>query len=127
MHLAGLAALGADLRIEHGCVVARAQRLVGTELSLCGPHGPTVTGTANVLCAAVLAKGITIIRGAAREPEIVDLGSFLNAMGARVRGMGTSTLRIDGVRELGGATYRVIPDRIEAGTLLLAAAITAAR
>jgi UDP-N-acetylglucosamine 1-carboxyvinyltransferase len=123
-HLAGLAALGAELRIERGYVVARARRLVGTELSLTGPNGPTVTGTANVLCAAVLARGKTVIRGAAREPEIVDLGRFLNAIGARIAGLGTSTLRIDGVRELGGTTYRIIPDRIEAGTLLLAAAIS---
>jgi len=123
-HLAGLAALGAKLRIERGYVVARARRLVGTEISLSGPNGPTVTGTANVLCAAVLAKGVTTIRGAAREPEIVDLGHFLNAIGARIVGLGTSTLRIHGVRELGGASYRIIPDRIEAGTILLAAAIS---
>ena len=123
-HLAGLAALGAKLRIERGYVIARAKRLVGTELSLSGPNGPTVTGTANILCAAVLARGKTVIHGAAREPEIVDLGRFLNAIGARVAGLGTSTLRIDGVRELGGTTYRIIPDRIEAGTLLLAAAIS---
>jgi UDP-N-acetylglucosamine 1-carboxyvinyltransferase len=123
-HLAGLAALGAELRIERGYVVARAKRLIGSELSLSGPNGPTVTGTANVLCAAVLARGKTVIRGAAREPEIVDLGHFLNAIGARIAGLGTSTLRIHGVRELGGTTYRIIPDRIEAATLLLAAAIS---
>ncbi len=124
LHLKGLAALGAELRIEHGYVFARARRLVGTEVSLQGPHGPTVTGTANVLCAAVLAKGVTTILGAAREPEIVDLGHFLNALGARVTGLGTPTLRVTGVRELGGTSYRIIPDRIEAATLLLAAAIS---
>ena len=124
LHLAGLAALGAELRIERGYVIARAKRLIGTGISLSGPNGPTVTGTANVLCAAVLARGKTVIRGAAREPEIVDLGRFLNAIGARIAGLGTSTLRIDGVRELGGTTYRIIPDRIEAATLLLAAAIS---
>jgi len=124
LHLGGLTALGAELRIERGRVIARAKRLLGTELSLSGPNGPTVTGTANVLCAAVLARGKTVIHGAAREPEIVDLGRFLNAIDARIAGLGTSTLRIDGVRELGGATYRIIPDRVEAGTLLLAAAIS---
>jgi UDP-N-acetylglucosamine 1-carboxyvinyltransferase len=94
-----------------------------------GPHGPTVTGTANVLSAAVLARGVTTITGAAVEPEIVDLGNFLNSMGARIAGLGTPTIRVTGVDVTGvgglsGTTYRVIPDRIEAATLLLAAAIT---
>jgi len=124
LHLKGLAALGARLRLERGYVVARAKRLVGTTIHLAGPRGPTVTGTANVLSAAVLARGTTVITGAATEPEIVDLGGFLNSMGARIDGLGTSTLRIDGVDELSGTSYRVIPDRIEATTLLLAAAIT---
>jgi len=124
LHLKGLAALGADLRIEHGYVVARARRLVGTTIRLSGPRGPTVTGTANVMTAAVLAKGETTITGAAVEPEIVDLGSLLNRMGARIAGLGTPTLRITGVDQLGGTTHRVIPDRIEAATLLMAAAIT---
>jgi UDP-N-acetylglucosamine 1-carboxyvinyltransferase len=124
LHLKGLAALGARLRIEHGYVVARARRLVGTTIRLSGLCGPTVTGTANVMSAAVLAKGRTTILGAAVEPEIVDLGRFLNRMGARIAGLGTRTLRITGVDGLGGAAYRVIPDRIEAATLLLAAAIT---
>jgi UDP-N-acetylglucosamine 1-carboxyvinyltransferase len=127
LHLKGLAALGADLRIEHGHVVARAPRLVGTTIRLAGPRGPTVTGTANVMTAAVLARGVTIITGAAREPEIVDLGNMLNRMGARIAGLGTATLRIRGVEQLHGATYRVIPDRIEAATLLLAAATTRGR
>ena len=124
LHLKGLAALGADLRLERGCVVGRARRLIGTTIDLGGPRGPTVTGTANVLSAAVLARGTTLIRGAAREPEIVDLGNFLNSLGARIDGLGTSTLEVRGVSELGGTTYRVIADRIEAATLLLAAAIT---
>jgi len=124
LHLNGLAALGADLRIEHGYVVARARRLVGATVRLSGPRGPTVTGTANVLSAAVLAKGQTTILGAAVEPEIVDLGNLLNRMGGRIAGLGTRTLHVTGVDQLGGATYRVIPDRIEAATLLLAAAIT---
>lgn len=124
LHLKGLAALGADLRIEGGYVIAEAKRLRGAAVSLAGAHGPTVTGTANVLSAAVLAEGETTITGAAVEPEIVDLGRLLCRMGARIAGLGTSTLRVAGVRELGGATHRVIPDRIEAATLLMAAAIT---
>jgi len=126
LHLKGLAALGADLRIEHGYVLARARRgrLSGATIDLCGPHGPTVTGTANVLSAAVLARGETTILGAAREPEIVDLGTFLVSLGARITGLGTSTLHVRGVEQLGGGGYRIIPDRIEAATLLLAAAIT---
>jgi UDP-N-acetylglucosamine 1-carboxyvinyltransferase len=124
LHLNGLAALGADISVKHGCVVAHAKRLQGAAIHLSGPQGPTVTGTANVLCAAVLAQGATTITGAAVEPEIVDLGNFLNALGARISGLGESTLHIRGVRELGGAAHRVIPDRIEAATLLLAAAIT---
>jgi UDP-N-acetylglucosamine 1-carboxyvinyltransferase len=124
LHLAGLAAMGADLRIEHGYVVARTDRLRGATVRLLGPRGPTVTGTANVLSAAVLARGETTIVGAAIEPEIVDLGNLLAAMGARIDGLGTATIRVTGVDQLGGAVHRVIPDRIEAATLLLAAAIT---
>jgi UDP-N-acetylglucosamine 1-carboxyvinyltransferase len=127
LHLRGLAALGADLRIEHGHVVARAPRLAGTTIRLRGPRGPTVTGTANVMTAAVLARGVTTITGAAREPEIVDLGNMLNRMGAEIAGLGTAALRIRGVEQLHGATYRIIPDRIEAATLLLAAATTRGR
>ncbi len=127
LHLKGLAALGAQLRLERGYVLGRARRLVGTKIHLSGPRGPTVTGTANVLSAAVLAKGESTITGAAVEPEIVDLGSFLGSMGARISGLGTSTLRISGVDQLGSTTYRVIPDRIEVATLLLAAAITRGR
>ncbi len=124
LHLKGLAALGADLRLEHGYVVATAPRLTGATIDLSGPHGSTVTGTANVLSAAVLARGVTVIRGAAIEPEIVDLGTFLVKLGARIEGLGTGTIRIEGVDQLGGATHRLIPDRIEAATLLIAAAIT---
>ena len=124
LHLKGLAALGADLRLQHGYVVATARRLRGATIELAGPNGPTVTGTANVLCAAVLARGLTIIRHAALEPEIADLAKFLTALGARIEGAGTPTLRIDGVEQLGGAVHRLIPDRIEAGTLLIAAAVT---
>lgn len=124
LHLHGLAALGARLQLKQGYVVARAERLRGATIELGGPRGPTVTGTANVLCAAVLAEGTTVIRGAAQEPEIVDLGQLLVKMGARLAGLGTSTIQVQGVRTLSGTVHRVIPDRIEAATLLLAAAIT---
>lgn len=127
LHLRGLTALGAQFQVRHGYVLGTATRLVGATLQLTGPRGPSVTGTANCLSAAVLAEGETTIHGAATEPEIVDLGRFLNALGARIEGLGTSTLRIEGVRQLGGARYRIIPDRIEAATLLVAAAITGGR
>lgn len=123
LHLRGLAALGADIRIEHGYVIAEASQLRGTTIDLAGPHGPTVTGTANVMSAATLARGRTIITSAAKEPEIVDLGNFLIALGAEIQGLGTDTIEIDGRQWLGGATHRVIDDRIEAATLLLATAI----
>ncbi len=124
LHLQGLTALGADIRIENGHVVAQAKSLRGAEMDLSGPNGPTVTGTANVMMAAVLARGETIIRGAAREPEIADLGTFLISLGAKIDGLGTSILRIRGVSQLGGGQHRVIPDRMEAATLLLAGAVT---
>jgi len=124
LHLRGLAALGADLRLERGYVVAAARRLRGAVIELCGPRGPTVTGTANVMAAATLARGRTVIRGAAREPEIVDLGCLLNSLGARIGGLGTPIIEIKGVERLNGGRHRIIPDRIEAATLMLAAAIT---
>jgi UDP-N-acetylglucosamine 1-carboxyvinyltransferase len=127
LHLRGLTALGADVRIEHGYVIAETRGLVGATVPMSGPRGPTVTGTANVLCAATLARGRTIITGAAVEPEVVDLGRFLVMLGARIEGLGTPTLEIDGVEALGGGSYRIIPDRIETGTLLLATAITQGR
>ena len=124
LHLKGLAALGAQFRLHRGYVVARAARLRGTTVDLRGPQGPTVTGTANVLSAAVLAEGETTINGAACEPEIVQLGEFLVGLGARIEGLGTSTVRVEGVRRLHGGEYTIAGDRIEAATLLLAAAIT---
>jgi UDP-N-acetylglucosamine 1-carboxyvinyltransferase len=124
LHLAGLAALGADIRIEHGYVIAQSKRLTGAEIHLRGPAGPTVTGTANVMSAATLARGKTIITGAATEPEIADLGTFLNALGARISGLGSDVIEIVGVEQLTGTRYRIIPDRIEAATLLIAATIT---
>lgn len=124
LHLRGLAALGADLRLEGGYVVAECGRLQGTELNMAGPGGSTVTGTCNVLVAAATAAGSTIIRSAACEPEVRDLGRFLNAAGARISGLGTSVIEIHGVDELHTAEYSIISDRIEAATLALAAAIT---
>ncbi len=124
LHIRGLAALGAEVRLEHGYIVATANQLHGATIDLCGPRGPTVTGTANVLSAAVLARGRTVIRGAAREPEIVDFGRMLNSLGARIGGLGGPTIEIEGVQQLRGGRYRIMPDRIEAATLVLAAAIT---
>ncbi len=127
LHLHGLAALGADIRLCKGYVIAEARRLRGATIHLAGPWGPTVTGTANVMSAATLARGTTIITGAAVEPEIVDLGQMLVSWGAQISGLGTSTIEIRGVDQLGGGHYRLIPDRIEAATLLCAAAITRGR
>ncbi|HEY2881433.1 MAG TPA: UDP-N-acetylglucosamine 1-carboxyvinyltransferase [Pirellulales bacterium] len=124
LHLNGLAALGANIRIVDNYVIAEAKSLHGVEMDLSGLRGPTVTGTANILMAAVLARGETTIRNAAREPEVVDLGEFLISLGARIEGLGTSTLHIRGVDELGGGRFEIIPDRIETGTLLLAGAVT---
>lgn len=124
LHLKGLAALGAEIDVRHGYVVATADRLRGARVSLAGPWGSTVTGTCNVLAAAVLAHGTTVIDDAAREPEVVALGEFLNRMGANIAGLGTSQLVIDGVDQLQGTDFTIIPDRIEAATLLIAAAIT---
>ncbi|HWK72780.1 MAG TPA: UDP-N-acetylglucosamine 1-carboxyvinyltransferase [Povalibacter sp.] len=121
IHVAGLQALGAEIHIENGYIRARADKLVGTRLVL---DTVTVTGTENLLMAATLAEGQTIIENAAREPEVVDLADFLCAMGAKIRGAGTDTIVIDGVERLQGASYDVLPDRIEAGTFLVAGAIT---
>ena len=124
LHLRGLAALGADIRLEVGYIVAEAAQLRGADVDLCGPHGPTVTGTCNVMVAAAMAKGRTVIGSAAREPEVQDVAEFLNAAGAKIFGAGTSIIEIDGVDQLHDVHYSVIPDRIEAATLVLAAAIT---
>jgi UDP-N-acetylglucosamine 1-carboxyvinyltransferase len=124
LHLKGMEALGATIDIERGYIVADGAQLRGGPMYLGGAFGPTVTGTANVLMAAVLAEGTTLIEMAACEPEVQDLANFLVKMGADVRGIGTPTLEIHGVGELHGAEYRPVPDRIEAGTFLAAAAIT---
>ncbi len=127
LHLKGLRALGARIEIKHGYIEARARRLKGTEIYLGGPYGSSVLGTANVMMAASLAEGETVIENAACEPEIQDLAHFLNRCGARIEGIGRPILVIRGVRKLHGADYRVIPDRIEAGTFLIAGAITRSR
>jgi UDP-N-acetylglucosamine 1-carboxyvinyltransferase len=124
LHLKGLASLGAKVTIESGYVHARAKRLVGARMFLGGRAGSTVLGTANVMMAAVLAEGVTVIESAACEPEVTDLANFLNAMGAKIAGMGSPTLTITGVKQLHGAEHEVIPDRIEAATYAIAAAVT---
>lgn len=124
LHLRGLTALGADIRIESGYIVASASQLRGADVKLCGPFGPTVTGTCNVMVAAALAKGRTVIRSAAQEPEVQDFARYLNAAGARIVGAGTSIVEIDGVDQLHGVRHSVIPDRIETATLAIAAVIT---
>ncbi len=124
LHLKGFAALGAEVVVEAGYVRATAKRLVGTEMFLGGRAGSTVLGTANVMMAAVLAEGVTIIESAACEPEVVDVANFLIAMGAKITGVGSPTITITGVKELHGAEHEVIPDRIEAATYALAAAAT---
>lgn len=124
LHLKGLQALGAKISVQNGYVVVSASKLRGTELFLGGRSGPTVLGTANVMMAAVLAQGVTIIESAACEPEVTDLAVFLNAMGAKVSGAGSPTITITGVERLHGAEHEVIPDRIEAATFAIAAAVT---
>ena len=121
IHVAGLQAMGADIHIEGGYIRARASRLRGARLVL---ETVTVTGTENQMMAAALADGETIIENAAREPEVVDLANFINAMGGKIRGAGTDTIVVEGVERLGGTHYDVLPDRIEGGTYLVAGAIT---
>lgn len=124
LHLKGLAALGAEIRVQRGYVIAEARRLSGARIYLGGPFGSTVTGTCNVMVAAALAEGVTTIEAAACEPEVVDLGNYLNRQGAKISGLGTPFLEIEGVESLGGTTHQIVPDRIEAATLMIAAAIT---
>jgi UDP-N-acetylglucosamine 1-carboxyvinyltransferase len=121
IHVAGLQAMGADIHIENGYIRARAGRLRGARLVL---DTVTVTGTENLMMAAVLADGETVLENAAREPEVVDLANFLIAMGAKIQGAGTDRIVIEGVQKLRGARYEVQPDRIETGTFLVAGAIT---
>jgi UDP-N-acetylglucosamine 1-carboxyvinyltransferase len=124
LHLKGLQALGARVTIDKGYVHASTRRLIGSALFLGGRAGSTVLGTANVMMAATLAEGVTVIESAACEPEVVDLANFLQAMGAHITGAGSPTITIKGVKELHGAEHEVIPDRIEAATYALAAVAT---
>jgi len=124
LHIKGLRLLGAKIKIEHGYIAAAAKKLRGANVFLGGAYGSSVLATSNVMMAAVLAKGRTLIENAACEPEIVDLAIFLNKMGAKIKGQGTPRIEIEGVKCLGGATHSVIPDRIETGTYILASAIT---
>ncbi len=121
LHLKGLAALGATISERHGYIMAEAEKLRSCDIHL---DFPSVGATENIMMAAVRADGVTVIRNAAKEPEVVDLQNFLNKMGAHIRGAGTDTIKIEGVAELGSANHNVIPDRIEAGTFMVAAAMT---
>jgi len=124
LHVAGLQAMGADVVVEEGFIKARADRLKGAHIVF---DIVTVTGTENLLMAAVLADGETVLENAAREPEVTDLANFLIGMGAKIEGAGSSTIVVQGVERLGGTTYPVLPDRIETGTYLVAAAMTGGR
>ena len=121
LHLQGLAAMGAELSVEGGYIRAKSKKLKGIDFVF---DIVTVTGTENLLMAATLADGVTVIRNAAREPEVVDLANCLNSMGAKIEGVGTDTVRVEGVQCLTGTKYQILPDRIETGTYLVAAAIT---
>jgi len=124
LHLKGIRALGTDISIESGYVIAKAEKLKGNHVYLGGVYGSSVLATDNVMMAAVLASGKTTIESAACEPEVVDLAEFLIKMGAKIKGHGTPIIEIEGVQHLHGATHTIIPDRIEAGTIMLAALIT---
>lgn len=124
LHLRGLEALGAEIELDGGDIIATGEDLTGSAIFLGGPFGSTVLGTANVMMAACLAEGTTLIESAACEPEIEDLATYLNAAGAKITGAGTPRVTIEGVTSLAGCEHTVIPDRIEAGTFILAAAVT---
>jgi len=125
LHVRGLKKLGAEFRVENGNIVGEVRgRLKGCRMYLGGALGPTVLGTINVMCAATLAEGETVLVGAACEPEVSDCAEMLNKMGARIKGHGTPEIRIEGVEKLVGTEHRVIPDRIECGTFMIAAAVT---
>src|SRR5450432_3256178 len=121
LHIKGLAAMGADIRVEHGYIIARSKRLKGARIFI---DLVTATGTENLMMAASLAEGTTVIENAAREPEVVDLANCLKAMGANIEGAGSDIITIEGVSALAGAEHRIMPDRIETGTFLVAAAAT---
>ncbi len=121
IHLQGLRSMGADIQVENGYIRATAKRLKGVRLTM---DLVTVTGTENLMMAAALAEGITVLKNAAREPEVSDLAYCLNSMGAKIKGAGTDIIEIEGVEKLSGTTYEIMPDRIETGTYLVAAAMT---
>jgi len=123
LHLKGFEALGSAVRVEGGNIKVFAPKLTGAVINLRGKFGPTVLGTDNVMMAAALAEGTTVIEGAAQEPDVVDLANFLKKMGAKIEGAGTRRIIVEGVKELHGAEHDIIPDRIEAGTFLVAGAI----
>ena len=124
LHIRGLKKLKADISITHGYIDAYGNKLRGSHIFLEGVNGPSVGATINVMAAATLAKGVTVIEGAAMEPEVTDVADFLNKCGAKIKGQGTRSIEIRGVKKLHGCEYEIIPDRIEAGTLAIAAAIT---
>jgi len=124
LHIKGLRKLGARIVVEQGYVIAGADELRGSEIFLGGPFGSTVLGTANCMMAASLAKGVTTIENAACEPEVYDLADFLKKMGAKIEGAGTHIIRVEGVKELKGAEHDIIPDRVEAGTYMIAGVVT---
>jgi len=124
IHIKGMQDMGADIEVKNGYIIARADRLKGAHIVM---DMVTVTGTENLMMAATLADGITVLENAAREPEVVDLANFLIKMGAKISGAGTDSITIEGVESLEGTSYKVVPDRIETGTFLVAAAITGGR
>jgi len=124
IHIKGMQEMGADIEVKNGYIIARANRLKGARIMM---EMVTVTGTENLMMAATLAEGSTVLENAAREPEVTDLANYLNKMGAKISGAGTDTITIEGVESLQGTTYQVVPDRIETGTFLVAAAITGGR
>ena len=121
LHLKGFEAMGAEVSVENGYIIAQCDQLKGARIFM---DQVSVTGTENIMMAAALADGVTIIENAAREPEIVDLANFINTMGGKVSGAGSSEIKIEGVKKLGGGEHKIIPDRIETGTYLIAAAVT---
>ena len=124
IHIKGIESLGAKVEVKDGYVIATGENLKGSDIYLGGPYGSTVLGTCNIIMAAVLAEGRTIIENAACEPEVQDLAHFLNKAGANISAIGENNLVVDGVDELSGVEYEIIPDRIEAGTIMIAGAIT---
>lgn len=127
LHIKGLETLGAKVEIKNGYVSCKAKKLIGKRMILKGPHGPSVGATINIMMAASLSNGKTTIEEAAMEPEVVDVANFLNECGARIKGMGTPIIEIEGRKKLRGTEHTIIPDRIETGTFLIASAITKGR